>query len=143
MKDLSDLSLGGWKIDVFIDLSEPVDLNGYVLFVSRGDKKDYLIMFIAEDESGELFYSPRSKTVLEGRLYGLYDTESKSLTSFGELCVEYNMFTYDEIIALEDKRRQMNRDIRLAFLKRKIKLFEDISLEMPEVRKEYETLKNS
>lgn len=143
MRELSDLSLGSWKIDAFVDLSEPVDLNGYVLFVSRGDKKDYLIMFIAEDESGELFYSPRSKTVLEDRLYGLYDKESKSLTSFGKLCVEYNMFTYDEIIALEDKRRQMNKDIRLAFLKRKIKLFEDISLEMPEVRKEYETLKNS
>lgn len=141
MKELSDLD--GWKVDAFIDLSEPVDLNGYVLFVSQGNKKDYLIMFVAEDESGELFYSPRSKEILENRSYGLYNKESKSLTPFGELCVEYGMFTYDEIVALEDKRRQMNKDIRLAFLRRKIKLFEDISLEMPDVKKEYETLKNS
>ena len=141
MKELNDLD--GWKVDKFVDLSEPVDLNGYVLFVSQGDKKDYLIMFIAEDESGELFYSPRSKAILENRSYGLYNEKSKSLTPFGKLCVEYGMFTYDEIISLEDKRRQMNKDIRLAFLQRKIKLFEDISLEMPSVKKEYETLKNS
>lgn len=143
MKELSDLSLGGWKIDAFVDLSEPVNLNGYVLFVSRGDKKDYLIMFIAEDESGEAFYSPRSKTVLEDRLYGLYDKESKSLTSFGELCVEYGMFTYDEIVAMEEKRDHISKDIRLSYLKRKIDLFENMLLEMPEVRREYEILKNS
>lgn len=140
MKKLSDLD--GWKVDTFVDLSA-VDLNGYVLFVSQGNKKDYLIMLIAEDESGELFYSPRSKIILEDRSYGLYDKESKSLTSFGELCIKYGMFTYDEIIASEYRIRQLNKEIRLAFLQRKIKLFETMSLEMPNVRKEYETLKNS
>ena len=141
MKELSDLD--GWKVDALVDLFEPVNLNGYVLFLSKGNKKDYLIMLIAEDESGELFYSSRSEIILEDRSYGLYNEESKSLTPFGELCVEYGMFTYDEIITLEDKRRRINKDIRLAFLQRKIKLFEDICLEMPEVKKEYERLKNS
>ena len=141
MKGLNDLA--GWKVDVNINLSEPVDLNGYILFLSQGDKKDYLIMLIAEDESGELFYTPRSKIVLEDRTYGLYNKESKSLTLFGKLCVEYGMFTYNEIVILEDRRCRMNKDIRLAFLGRKIKVFEDMVLEMPNVRKEYETLKNS
>lgn len=141
MKKLSDLD--GWKIDANLDLSEPVDLNGYVLFLSKENKKDYLIMLIAEDESGELFYSPSSKSILEERLYGLYDEKSKSLTPFGDLCIEYGMFTYDEIIAMHEKRQRMNKDIRLLYLKRKIKVFEDMVLEMPNVRKEYEMLKNS
>jgi len=141
MKKLSELA--GWVIDANIDLSGPADLNGYVLFLSKGNKKDYLIMRIAEDESGELFYSPSSKTILENRSYGLYNMESKSLTSFGKLCVEYNMFTYDEIVALEEKRLRLNKDVQLAFLERKIKIFERWSLEMPDIMKKYETLKNS
>ena len=141
MKELSDLD--GWKVDALVDLFKPINLNGYVLFLSKGNKKDYLIMLIAEDESGELFYTSRSKGILEERSYGLYDMKSKSLTSFGELCVEYGMFTYDEIVAMEEKRHRISKDIRLSYLKRKIDLFENMLLEMPEVRREYEILKNS
>ncbi len=140
MKEFNNLA--GWVIDANINLSELIDLDGYILFLSQGNKKDYLIMRIAEDESGELFYSPCSKRILEDRSYGLYNIESKSLTSFGKLCVEYGIFTYDEIIALEERRHRLNKDIRLAFLKRKIDIFEGMVLEMPDIKKEYETLKN-
>lgn len=141
MKELSDLE--GWTVNVSVDLTDAVDLNGYILFCKQGNIKDYLIMLITEDESGELFYSPQSKRILEDRLYGLYDAKSKSLTSLGKLCVEYSVFTYNEIVTMEDKRNRLTKDIRLAYLKRKIEIYENMILEMPEVKKEYETLKNS
>lgn len=141
MRELSDIT--GWTVDADVDLSEPVDLNGYILFLSKGNKKNYLIMTIVEDESGELFYAPGSRTILEDRIYGLYDNEHKTLTPFGELCIEYGVFTYDEIIEADDRRCRMNKDIRLLYLKRKMEIFKDMAREISEVRKEYETLKNS